>query len=47
MIRRILAPFLIVVGLVLTLPACSDLSDVLCHPAGHCPDAPDGLNKAH
>jgi hypothetical protein len=29
------------------LPACANLADVLCRPAGQCPDAPDGINKAH
>jgi hypothetical protein len=33
----------IVVGLVLTLPACTDLKDFLCHPQGHCVDAHDQL----
>jgi hypothetical protein len=33
----------IVAGLVLALPACTDLKkDFLCRPAGHCVDAPDG-----
>jgi hypothetical protein len=36
-----------VVALVLVLSACTNLSDLLCRPAGHCPDAPDGVNKDH
>jgi len=34
-------------GLTLMLPACTDLADVLCRPAGQCPNAPDGINKTH
>ena len=33
----------IVMGLVLTLPACTDFKkDFLCRPEGHCVDAADG-----
>lgn len=31
----------VIVALVLTLPACTDVNDFLCRPAGHCVDAPD------
>lgn len=31
----------VVVALVLTLPACTDVKDFLCRPAGHCVNAPD------
>jgi hypothetical protein len=37
----------IVVGLMLMLSACTNATDVLCPPAGHCPNAPDGLGKDH
>jgi hypothetical protein len=47
MIRRIIALYVIVVGLMLTLSACANLSDVLCRPAGQCPNAPDGIGKDH
>jgi hypothetical protein len=39
--------FLVAVGLLLAPGACTNLADVLCRPAGQCPDAPDGVNKAH
>jgi hypothetical protein len=44
---RVITLYLIVAASVLTYSACTDLSDVLCRPAGHCPNAPDGLNKDH
>jgi hypothetical protein len=31
----------------LLLAPCTNLADVLCRPAGQCPNAPDGVNKAH
>ena len=39
--------YLIVLGLMLSLAACTDLAGVLCRLAGHCPSAPDGINKDH
>ena len=47
MTGRVIGCYLIVFGLTLSLPACTDLADVLCRPAGQCPNAPDGINKAH
>jgi hypothetical protein len=35
----------IAAGLAVPVSACTGLQDVLCRPAGHCPDAPDGINK--
>jgi hypothetical protein len=34
-------------ALTLMLPACTNLADALCRPAGQCPDAPDGINRNH
>jgi hypothetical protein len=47
MIRRVIALYVIVVGLMLTLSACTNLVDVLCPPAGQCPNAPDAIGKDH
>jgi hypothetical protein len=47
MTSRLIGLCLIVFGLTPSLPACTDLADVLCRPAGHCPNAPDGINKDH
>ena len=47
MTKRLIGACLILAGLLLSFPACTDLADVLCRPAGHCPDAPDGINKSH
>ena len=40
---KILLYRIVAVGLVLALPACTDIKkDFLCRPEGHCVDAPDG-----
>jgi hypothetical protein len=47
MIRGIIVPYLFVVALMLTLSTCTNMIDVLCPPAGQCPNAPDGIGKDH
>jgi hypothetical protein len=45
--RSLIFFFVILAGLAGSLSTCANLQDVLCRPAGHCPDAPDGVNKDH
>src|SRR5262245_27353768 len=37
----------ILARLVQSLPACTNLADILCRPAAHCPNATDEINTSH
>ena len=45
--RGVILLYAIATGLAVSLSTCANLTDVLCRPAGHCPNAPDGINKDH
>jgi hypothetical protein len=42
--RRMIAR-IIVIGLVLVLSGCAHAIDILCPPAGQCPNAPDHVGS--